>query len=155
MDWLTKVIYLQPNPIPVIIQIDYIFQKLVGCLILSKMHQIGQVLNYDKFQSRGPKDLHVLFHFKDAPKIYESPYSEVIEFIDTYITFAVSDKDSYPELYKFVTTVNNCKHMCTCCKKKGVTFRFGARWTPSETIRIVGKEEVDKSKIVSSKKILN
>ena len=39
--------------------------------------------------------------------------------------------------------------MCTCHKEKGVICRFG------ETTRIVHIEEVDKSKIVSSKKILN
>ena len=73
MDWLTKVRYLQQNPVLVVRQIDYIFQKLMGFVILCKMHPIGQVLNYyeqDEFQFRGPEDLHVLFHVKDAPKIY-------------------------------------------------------------------------------------
>lgn len=74
------------------------------------MHPTGQVLNYDErdeFQSRGPKHLHVPVHLKDAPKTDESPDSEAT---DLLITFVIRDKDSYPKLWKLVTTVQNHKH---------------------------------------------
>ena len=110
MDWLTKVKYLQQNPVPAARQIDYTFQRLMGCVILDKIPPIGRVLNYDErdeFQSRGPEHLLVPVHVKYDPKIDGRPDSEVIEFIDRYITCAIPDKNSYPELYKLVTTVQN------------------------------------------------
>ena len=130
----------------------------MGCVILNKMHPIGQVLNYDEqngFQSRGPKHLHVPVHVKYAQKIDESPDSEVTEFIDRYITFAIRDKDFYPKLYKLLTTVQNHKHTLICHKENGLTCRFGAPWASSETTRIFHVEEIDKTKIASSKKILD
>ena len=108
----------------------------MGCVILNKMHPIGQVLNYDEqngFQSRGPKHLHVPVHVKYAQKIDESPDSEVTEFIDRYITFAIRDKDFYPKLYKLLTTVQNHKHTLICHKENGLTCRFG-RFASSKKI---------------------
>jgi len=55
-DWSTKVSYLKRNPVTVARQIDYIFKQLWGKVILSGMHPIGQILNFDdrrEFQSRG------------------------------------------------------------------------------------------------------
>lgn len=98
----------------------------MACVILDKMHPTGQVLNYDErdeFQSRGPKHLHVPVHLKDAPKTDESPDSEAT---DLLITFVIRDKDSYPKLWKLVTTVQNHKHALLWRKEKGLTCRFGA-----------------------------
>ena len=47
MDWSTKVNYLKRNPVTVARQIDYVFKQLWGKVILSGMHPIGQILNFD------------------------------------------------------------------------------------------------------------
>ena len=47
MDCSTKVNYLKRNPVPVASQIDYVFKQLWGKVILSGMHPIGQILNFD------------------------------------------------------------------------------------------------------------
>ena len=54
MDWHTKVKYFKRNPVTVARQIDYIFKKVFPNILLSGMHPIGQILNYDdrrEFQS--------------------------------------------------------------------------------------------------------
>ena len=47
MDWGTKMNYLKRNPVTVARQIDYLIQQLWGKVILSDMHPIGQILNFD------------------------------------------------------------------------------------------------------------
>ena len=47
MDQSTKINYLKRNPVPVAKQIDYVFKQLWDKVILSGMHPIGQILNFD------------------------------------------------------------------------------------------------------------
>ena len=77
IDWGTKMNYLKRNPVTVARQIDNLFQELWGKVILSGMHPIGQILNFDdrEFQNKGMEQ-------KYAPKIDENNDSEVVEFID-------------------------------------------------------------------------
>ena len=47
MDWSTTVNYLKRNSVIAARQIDYVFKQLWGKIILSGMHPIGQILNFD------------------------------------------------------------------------------------------------------------
>ena len=47
MDQGTKMNYLKRNPVTVARQIDDLFQQISGKVILSGMHPIGQILNFD------------------------------------------------------------------------------------------------------------
>ena len=47
MDWRTKVNYFKRNPVTVGRQIDHAFKQLWGKIILSGIHPIGKVLNFD------------------------------------------------------------------------------------------------------------
>ena len=72
MDWNTKRIWLQHNPVTVARQIDYIFEQLWSKVILSGAHPIGQILNYDRrkeMQGRGTEHFHAAVHVKDAPRL--------------------------------------------------------------------------------------
>ena len=72
MDWNTKRIWLQRNPVTVARQIDYIFEQLWSKVILSGAHPIGQILNYDRrkeMQGRGTEHFHAAVHVKDAPRL--------------------------------------------------------------------------------------
>jgi hypothetical protein len=70
INWETKRRWLEHNPVTVARQIDYIFEQLWGKVILSGLHPIGQVLNYDlrkEMLGRGTAHFHSAIHFKDAP----------------------------------------------------------------------------------------
>ena len=47
MDWSTTVNYLKRNSVIAARQFDYVFKQLWGKIILSGMHPIGQILNFD------------------------------------------------------------------------------------------------------------
>ena len=120
MDWGTKMNYLKRNPVTLARQIDYLFQQVWDKVILSDMHRIGQILNSDdrrKFQNRGAEYMHAPIHVVAAPKIDESSNSEVIEFIDKYITCALLDEEKYPEMNKLMRKVQTHHHTTTCRKK--------------------------------------
>ena len=126
----------------------------MGKVILSGMHPIGQILDFDdrrEFQNRGTEHMQAPIHVVDAPKIDKNNDSEVIEFIDKYITCALPDEEKYPEMNKLVRKVQTHHHTTTCRKKKG----FNAPWTPSMETRIVRCEEtIDEMKVKSSKKLI-
>ena len=46
--------------------------------------------------------MHALIHIIDAPKIDENEESEVLKFIDKYITCALPDETKYPEMSNLV-----------------------------------------------------
>ena len=120
------------------------------------MYPTGQILNLDdrrEFQNRETEHMHAPIHVADAPKIDENNNSEVIKFIDKYIRCVPPDAEKYPEMKKLIRKVQIHHHATTCRKKKEVTCRFNAPWTPSMEIRIVRCEEnIDEMKVKSSKK---
>lgn len=119
------------------------------------MHPTGQILNFDdkrEFENRGKKLMHAPIHVADAPKIDISEDSEVVAFIDKYITCALRDETKYPEINKLVKKVQTFHHTTTCRKQKGVACRFNAPWAPSDETRIVHSEEnMDEAKVNQSK----
>ncbi|XP_066911966.1 uncharacterized protein [Clytia hemisphaerica] len=162
MSWSEKVQYLKRNPVTVARQIDHIFNKVFPKMLMSGMHPIGQILNYDdrrEFQHRtGLEHVHSQVHIKDAPKINErdsSKDNEVIDFIDKYVTCQLPDKEKYPELYHLVNTVQKHHHTFTCRKKSGSRCRFKAPWPPCEETRIIRGKYIDKNEYRQSKRILD
>ena len=122
MHWVTKMKYLIINPITAAKQIDHLFQQVWGKVILSGMHLIGQILNFDdrkELQNRRTELMHAPIHVVDAPKFDENNDSELIEFIDKYITCALPDAEKYPEINKLVRKVQTHHHITTCRKKNG------------------------------------
>ena len=133
MDWSTKVNYLKRNPVTVARQIDYVFKQLWDKVILRGMHPIGQILNLDdqrEFQNRGTDHTHASIHIVDAPKIDGNEDSEVVEFIDKYITCALPDATKYPEMSSLIKKVKTHHLTATCRKQKGVACRFNAPLAP-------------------------
>ena len=66
---------------------------------------IGQILNFDDtrhFQNRGTEHIYVPIRIVDAPKIDENNDSQVIEFIDKYITCVLPDEEKYTEMNKLL-----------------------------------------------------
>ena len=117
------------------------------------MHPIGQILNFDdrrEFQNRGTELMHAPIHIvvdeknedkKLRTKIDKNEDSEVVKFIDKYITCALPDETKFPEMSNLVKKLQTHHHTITCRKKKGVACRFNAPWAPSDKTRIVRSEE--------------
>ena len=61
--------------------------------------------------------MHATIHVVDAPKIDENEGSEVVEFIDKYITCALPDETKYPEISNLVKKVQTLHHTTTSRKK--------------------------------------
>ena len=122
------------------------------------MHPIGQILNFDdqrEFQNIRTEHNHAPIHIVDAPKIDENEDSEVVEFIDKYITCALPDETKYPEMSNLVKKVHTHYHTTTCRKKTVVVCRFNDSWTPSDKTRIVcSDKKIDKTKVDQSKDLL-
>ena len=122
------------------------------------MHPIGQILNFDdwrEFQNRGIEHMHVSIHIVDAPKIDENEDSEVVEFIDKYITCALFDASKHPEMSNLVKKMQTHHHTTTCRKKKGVACRFNAPWAPSNKTGIIRCEEkIDETILNQSKNLI-
>ena len=91
-------------------------------------------------------------HVVDAPNIDENEGSELVEFIDKYITCALPDKTKYVEMSNLVKKEQTDHPTTTCRKKKGLACRFNAPWAPSSKTRIVSsKKDIDKTIIKWSK----
>jgi hypothetical protein len=68
----TKRMWLTRNPVTIACHIDFIVRKLWGSVILSGVHPVGQILNYDirkEMQSRGTTHFHSAIHVLNAPKL--------------------------------------------------------------------------------------
>ena len=99
--------------------------------------------------------MHAPIHIVDAPKIDENEDSEVVEFIDKYITCALPDTTKYPEMSNLIKKVQTHHQTTTCRKKKKVVCRFNASWAPSSKTRIVRSEEkMDEAIVNQSKKLI-
>ena len=85
--------------------------------------------------------MHAPIHILDAPKNDENEDREVVEFIDKWVTSALPDETKYCEISNLVKRVQTHFYTNTCRKKKGVSCRFNAPWTPSDKNRIVRSEE--------------
>ena len=122
------------------------------------MHIIGQIINYEKtreFQGRCVQHPHCAIHVKDAPKLDENTDSEIVEFIDKYITCSIPHKDAEPELHELVISRLTHKFTTTCRKKKGVYCRFNLPWPASEQTRTVRGEDVTNEEVKQSKKVVD
>ena len=149
---------MKRNPVTVARQIDHIFKTLWGEVVMSGMHPIGQILNFDErgeFQTgTGNKHVHAAIHVKDAPKVDEDSDEVVINYIDKYVTVAFPDKTKYSEFHDLVKRVQTHHHTQTCSKKQGVTCRFYAPWPPVSKTTI-SRANVVKSDLKHAQNIIN
>ena len=74
-------------------------------------------------------------------KIDENEDSEVVEFIDKYITYALPDETRYLQMSNLVKKVQAHHHTTTCRTKKDVACKFNAPWTQLDKTKMVCSEE--------------
>lgn len=158
MNKKTKRNWLARNPVTAARHIDFIFRKLWGNVILSGIHPIGQILNYDirkEMQSRGTAHFHSAVLVQGAPQLNRESDQQVVAFIDSYISCAIPEEDE--TLKDLVTSRQIHHHTRTCKKKKNVNCRFHFPKPPAKetTISRVPCDEKFKEKIEQSRSILN
>ncbi|XP_077978182.1 uncharacterized protein LOC144433703 [Glandiceps talaboti] len=156
MTWQTKRNWIARNPVTAARHIDYIFQKLWKCVILSGIHPIGQILNYDirkEMQARGTAHFHAAVHVLNAPIIDKNTDNDIITFIDKYITCAIPKENNDPVLHGLVISRQTHHHTRTCKKEKGVECRFHFKKPPSSKT-IIARRETSQDKILPAKKII-
>jgi len=156
MSWSTKVKYLKLNPVTVARQIDYWFNCLWKNVVMSGLHPIGQVLNYDdrrEYQDRGAQHMHVTVHIEGAPQFDESSDEKITAFIDRYITCEIPNSISHKSLHDTVISVQKHNHTNSCLKGKQISCRYNAPWPPTLNTLII-RSNSDKKTLNKSKKVL-
>ena len=134
MNWQTKKNWLQRNPVTVARHIDFIFQQLWDKVILSGIHPVGQILNFDlrkEMQGRGTAHFHAALHVKNAPVLDKDSDKAFTSFADKYISCSLPDENAESELFNLVISRQRHHHTRTCKKKKGVKCRFSYPRPPS------------------------
>ena len=89
-----------------------------GKVILSGLHPIGQILNFDdrrEFQNQGIEHFHAPMHVVNAPSIDEDDKTAT-EFVDKNITCSLPDKSQFSEFHDLVKKVQTHHHSPTCKK---------------------------------------
>ena len=157
MNWQTKRNWLARNPVTAARHIDYIFQKTWKTVILSGLHPIGQILNYDirkEMQSRGTEHFHSALHVLGAPILDQDSDEDVIAFIDKTITCAIPDQATDEELRELVKSRQTHHHTRTCKKRKGIECRFHLKKNPS-TKTLIARQNTSDDILTKSKHIMN
>ncbi|XP_070548888.1 uncharacterized protein [Ptychodera flava] len=156
MTWQTKRNWIARNPVTAARHIDYIFGKVWRNIILSGIHPIGQILNYDirkEMQSRGTEHFHAAVHVLNAPILDKNTDEDVILFIDKYISCAIPDKDTDPVLHDLVISRQTHHHTRTCKKRKGLECRFHFKKPPSSET-LIARKDTSKEAISEAKQIM-
>ncbi|XP_035813472.2 uncharacterized protein LOC118471686 [Amphiprion ocellaris] len=93
---------------------------------MSASHPTGEIKDYFyrvEFQQRGSPHVHCLFWIENAPLIDKNTDTEVIEFIDQYVTCKLPSEDE--ELLEIVKSVQqHSKRHSKSCKKNKTVCRF-------------------------------
>ncbi|XP_062589569.1 uncharacterized protein LOC134251199, partial [Saccostrea cucullata] len=136
LTWNDKCKILRSNPVTAARMFDHRFHTFLNNVIMSDAEPIGKVIDYFyriEFQQRGSPHTHCLFWIEGAPKFGENSDSEVVEFIDRYVTCEVPDEQEDQELHDIVMSVQqHSKNHSKSCKKKGTVCRFNFPRPPSQ-----------------------
>ena len=116
MSWQEIRNWLARNPVTAARHIDFIFSQVWLKIILSGLHPVGQILNYDirtKMQSRATAHFHSAIHVIGAPVLDVNSDTEVFRFIDKYISGEMPDEEVDSNLHDLnneciMLTLVNC-----------------------------------------------
>ncbi|XP_061175632.1 uncharacterized protein LOC133184560 [Saccostrea echinata] len=148
LSWNDKCKILRSNPVTAARMFDHRFHTFLKDVIMSDAQPIGKVVDYFyrvEFQQRGSPHTHCLFWIDGAPKFEQDSETDVVKFIDRYITCEIPDAIENPEMHDIVMAVQqHSKNHSKSCKKKGTVCRFNFPRPPSErTFISKPKEDID------------
>lgn len=89
MNWQVKCELIRCDPVTCARYFDNRIQCFLNSVLKSESQPIGEIVDYFgriEFQQRGSPHIHLLVWIKDSPVYGQSDISEVISFIDRYVT---------------------------------------------------------------------
>lgn len=121
MTWQEKCELIKSDPVTCARYFDNRIQCFLNSVLKSHSQPVGEIADYFgriEFQQRGSPHIHLLIWIKDAPVYSQSHSSDVISFIDKYVT---CKKDiTIPSVVNYQTH----RHVRTCRKKGKAICRF-------------------------------
>ena len=123
--WTDWCHYIMRNPVLIASHIDYMFHQLFHRVIKSSPHPVAQVLDYEvkkEFQARGYVHFHMVIWVESAPKLDVDDDSEVITFIDNYVSSHIPDNNK--PLANLVTKLRTHHHTHACKQCGACRFSF-------------------------------
>ena len=127
-----KCAWLRQNPVIAARQYDHRLQAFFRDVIQSPAAPIGKVIHYfqrTEFQLRGSPHCHAVLWVEDAPDIEKSSDEDICNWIDTYISCGIPDKED--PLHEEVLTKQVHTHS-VAFRKHGTTCRFHYPKPPSD-----------------------
>ncbi|XP_013405048.1 uncharacterized protein LOC106169925, partial [Lingula anatina] len=126
MDWTEHCKVINSNPVIAAAMFDKRSHHLIHDLIKSASHPIGNVTDFFyriEFQQRGWPHIHALFWVQDAPILDRSEPTDVVSFIDKYVTCQLPHEEE--PLYEKVSKLQmHSKNHSRSCRKGNQTCRF-------------------------------
>ncbi|XP_013383043.1 uncharacterized protein LOC106153597 isoform X2 [Lingula anatina] len=126
MDWTEHCKVINSNPVIAAAMFDKRSHHLINDLIKSASHPIGNVIDFFyriEFQQRGWPHIHALFWVQDAPILDRSEPTDVVSFIDKYVTCQLPHEEE--PLYEKVSKLQmHSKNHSRSCRKGNQTCRF-------------------------------
>lgn len=92
MNWQEKCELIRCDPVTCARYFDNRIQCFLNSVLKSESQPIGEIVDYFgriEFQQRGSPHIHLLVWIKDSPVYGQSDISEVISFIDRYVTYKI------------------------------------------------------------------
>ena len=133
LDWKERTRLLQSDPVTCVRYFDNRVQEFMK-VIKSHHNPLGEITDFFyhvEFHQRGSPHIHLMLWVKDAPVYGECDDSDVIKFIDQYVSCSSNVDNSLKQLIKLQTH----KHSKTCRKRGKSICRFGYPIPPmSKTI---------------------
>ena len=143
--------WLRCNPVTAARHFQYRLNTFFNEFLKSTAKPLGEIVDHAiriEFQARGSPHAHTVIWVKDAPRFGIDNDSEVVNFIDQYITCAKPEDGKLREL---VLLLQEHKHSSYC--KKGKTCRFHFPQPPSP-ITLIAKSDFDQNELKAAKEAL-
>lgn len=121
LTWEEKSKLIKSDPVTCARYFDYRFQRFMSEVLRDQSHPIGEIVDYFyriEFQQRGSPHVHMLLWIKNAPTTDNSQHSEIIKFIDKYLTC------SNNAAKEFLVNYQTHRHARSCMKKNKPICRF-------------------------------
>ncbi|XP_053407909.1 uncharacterized protein LOC128559625 [Mercenaria mercenaria] len=136
MTWQEKCELIKSDPVTYARYFDHRVQIFLSKVLQSNICPIGKITDFFyrvEFQQRGSPHIHMLIWIEQAPLVNSHSHSEIISFVDKYISCT---KDEH---MKTLVNYQTHRHARTCRKKGKSVCRFGFPLPPmTETMILTG-----------------
>ena len=143
--------WLRCNPVTAARHFQYRINTFFNDFLKSTAKPLGEIVDYAiriEFQARGSPHAHTVIWVKDAPRFGIDSDSDVVNFIDQYVTCAKPEDGKLREL---VLLLQEHKHSSYCKHGKTCHFHFPQ---PPSPITLIAKSDFDQNQLKSAQETL-